>query len=149
MHKKVAFAKPIILSPRYQLARILTGITGLNYLLAAILLLFVPHWFFNNIAPFAPFNRHFIGDVGSFILPIAVGLIFVALKPHKYWAVFILGLWASVIHTTNHLYDDVFVYNASLNHMLQDALPNTLLSAFLISAYIFFRYEAINTKGKQ
>ena len=124
------------------LARVLTALVGLGNALAGLALLFAQQWFFDNVAPFAPFNRHFMGDIGAFNLPIGVGLLFAAYGPSKYFPLMVLGLWASTIHALNHLYDDVIV-ERSLEHFLRDGLPIALSALALVWAWWVLRKEVV------
>ncbi len=53
-------------SARLALAQAIILVAGLLYMLSGILLLAQPEWFFDNIGNFPPFNRHYMGDLGSF-----------------------------------------------------------------------------------
>jgi hypothetical protein len=59
-------------------------VTGLFYTLTGLLMLFIPGWFYDTIGHFPPFNRHFIGDLGTFILPMGLGLILAARAPFQH-----------------------------------------------------------------
>jgi len=109
-------------------------VAGLFYLLAALGLLFAPRWFFENIGHFPPFNRHYMGDTGAFLLPLALGLMVAARDPGRYRFLIGLGALASVIHTFNHLYDVAF---EGLTHgdWWLDLTPLFLLAIALIAAY--------------
>ena len=124
------------------LARILTALVGLGNVVAGLALLFAPQWFFATIAPFDPFNRHFLGDIGAFSLPIGVGLLYAAYSPGKHFPLLVLGLWASAIHAINHLYDDVIV-ERSLEHFLRDGLPIALAALALAWAWWGLRKEVM------
>lgn len=109
-------------------------VAGLFYLLAALGLLFAPQWFFENVGHFPPFNRHYMGDTGAFLLPLAVGLMVAARDPGRYRFLIGLGALASIIHTFNHLYDAAFE-GFTLGHWLLDLTPLVLLAIALIAAY--------------
>ncbi len=49
--------------------RNLLGVAALFYSVVGLALLFIPGWFFDHIGPFPPYNRHYEGDLGSFLLP--------------------------------------------------------------------------------
>lgn len=87
------------------LARALIALAGLADTLAGIALLLAPEWFFSAVGHFPPFNRHYLGDTGSFLLPIGVGLLVAARDPIRYRPILLLGLLASWLHTLNHAYD--------------------------------------------
>lgn len=122
------------------LARVITTLVGLGNVLAGLALLFAPQWFFTHIAPFDPYNRHFLGDIGAFNLPIGVGLIYGAYQPRQYWPVLVLGLWANGIHALNHLYDNLWL-DRSVEHFLRDGLPLLLAALALAWSYWILQKE--------
>jgi hypothetical protein len=61
--------------------QMVVGLAGVAYLLTGIALLFAPAWFFLAIGHFLPFNRHYEGDLGSFLLPLGIGLLVAARDP--------------------------------------------------------------------
>lgn len=87
------------------IGRLLIGLVGLFDAAAGAALLLTPRWFYDTLATFPPFNRHYAGDVGAFLLPIGVGLLVAALDPIRYRAVLVLALVASWIHAANHALD--------------------------------------------
>jgi len=89
------------------IVRILVVIVGLTDVVAGAALLFGPRWFFDNVGTFAPYNPHYLGDAGAFLLPVGAGLLFAAVNPRKYMALLVLGLAVSVLHFLNHLYGSV------------------------------------------
>lgn len=107
---------------------------GFFYLLAALALLFVPQWFFENVGHFPPYNRHYMGDTGAFLLPLATGLMVAARDPGRYRFLIAIGAIASVIHTFNHVYDAAFE-GMTHGHWLLDLTPLALLAVALIVAY--------------
>lgn len=126
-------------------ARIVVAVFGLFNALAGAALLLLPEWFFSNVAPFAPYNRHFMADIGAFNLPIGLGLLWAAYRPPQYFALLSLGLWANFIHVFNHFYDD-WVLEGSLNHVVKDGLPLLLSTLALLVAYLKIKGE-INGNG--
>jgi hypothetical protein len=123
------------------LARAVIALVGLGNGLAGLALLFAPQWFFQNIAPFDPYNRHFLGDIGAFNLPIGAGLIYAAYQPQRYWPLLVLGLWANAIHALNHLYDNLWL-DRSLEHFLRDGLPLSVAAVALVWAWWALRKGA-------
>jgi hypothetical protein len=89
------------------MVRILLVIVGLTDTIAGAALWLGPRWFFDNVGPFAPYNAHYLGDAGAFLLPVGVGLCFAAINPRRYMALLVLGLAVSVLHFLNHLYGSV------------------------------------------
>ena len=127
-----------------RLARAIIVLLGLGNALAGLTLLFAPQWFFTNIAPFEPFNRHFMGDIGAFNLPIGVGMIYAAFQP-RHHALIALGLAANAVHTLNHLYDSLWPLH-DLEHFLRDGLP--LLLSTLALGWAYLRFGKGEDNGK-
>jgi hypothetical protein len=94
---------------RSNFARAVTIASGLNYTFAGLALIFAPEWFFNNIGPYAPYNRHYMGDAGTFLLPLGIALLWAVTAPHRYRIVLIMNAGLSMMHALNHLYDDLIV----------------------------------------
>ena len=78
---------------------------GLTHTGAAAALLLAPEWFYATFGEFPPFNRHYAGDAGAFLLPIGLGLLVAARDPKRFRAIVVLGLGASWLHALNHGYD--------------------------------------------
>ena len=88
-----------------RIGQALIAIVGLADAAAGAALLLAPEWFYRTVGTFPPFNRHYAGDAGAFLLPIGIGLMFAARAPGRYRAVLLLGLGASWVHAANHGYD--------------------------------------------
>ena len=103
---------------------------GLFYMLVGLSMLFWPGWFYKTIGHFPPFNRHYIGDLGAFTLPLGLGLLLAARVPFQHR----LLLWAvgsaNLLHGLNHVYDSL-AGQMSLTHWLADTIP------LLLGAVIF------------
>jgi hypothetical protein len=96
------------------------------YGFAAVALLFFPQWFYNTLATFPPFNRHFMGDVGAFGLGIAALLFCAALEPKAHaWALCCAAL-IGFTHGANHVFDCV-LSGCTMQHFALDSLPHLLL----------------------
>ena len=76
---------------------------GLNSLLA-LTILFAPEFFYNTLANFAPFNRHFLGDIGAFMIGPSLALLFAAREPGKHRALIGAVVLSNLVHLANHLY---------------------------------------------
>ncbi|RIK43803.1 MAG: hypothetical protein DCC55_04460 [Chloroflexi bacterium] len=83
------------------------AIAGAFYTFVGLTQLFAPVWFFTTIGPYPPFNRHYLGDLGAFTLPMGIALLIAARNPiqHRLFIGFVAG--GSLIHSFNHLYDDL------------------------------------------
>ena len=88
-----------------RIGQLLIALIGLVDAIAGAALLFAPQWFYDTLATFPPFNRHYAGDVGAFLLPIGLGILVAARDPIRYRAILLLGLSASWIHAANHALD--------------------------------------------
>ena len=97
--------------PYWIFAQIVVGFAGVVYLLTGIALLFAPTWFFLAIGHFVPFNRHYEGDLGAFLLPLGIGLLVAARDPARnIWVIRVAAL-GSLLHVCNHIYDALFISN--------------------------------------
>jgi hypothetical protein len=83
------------------------AIAGIFYTFVGVTQLVAPAWFFTNVGPYPPFNRHYMGDLGSFTLPMGIALLIAARHPfqHRLFIGFVAA--GSLIHSLNHLYDDL------------------------------------------
>lgn len=115
--------------------RALLFVAGLSYLLVGIAMFAAPRWFFETIGPHGPFNRHYVGDIAAFVLPLGVGLMLAAGHPGQWQNVIGLGALASVLHALNHTYDAI-THHAPLEHWLVDTLPLLCLGLLLTFIYL-------------
>ena len=111
--------------------QIVVGLAGVFYLLTGIALLFAPVWFFQTIGHFLPFNRHYEGDLGSFLLPLGMGLLVAVRAPGKHiWVIRVAAL-GSLLHVGNHIFD-ALTGSASLNTWLLQIVPLFVLALVLM-----------------
>ncbi len=87
------------------IGRLLVGSVGLVTTFAAAALLLAPEWAYEAFGQFPPYNRHYSGDLGAFMLPVGVSLLIVASHPVRWRGLLLLGLAASWLHALNHAYD--------------------------------------------
>ena len=116
-----------------RLAQIVVAVAGIFNLLTGVALLFAPVWFFQHIGTFGPYNRHYEGDLGAFLLALGLGLLFAARSPSRYGLVVWVGAMGSLIHACNHIYDAV-IAGASLGDWLAQPVPLFVLAFLLIWA---------------
>ena len=116
-----------------RLAQIIVAVAGLFNVLTALALLFAPVWFFQHIGTFGPFNRHYEGDLGSFLLALGIGLLFAARSPSRYGLVVWVAAIGSLLHACNHIYD-ALIAGASLGQWLAQPVPLLALAVLLIWA---------------
>ena len=107
---------------------------GVGYLLIWLALILAPQWFFDNIGPFAPFNRHYEGDLGTFILPTGLGLLVAARQPARHRLFLAVAAVASLLHAVNHLYEAV-TGTTPPGRVLQDTGPLIALGLLLLAAW--------------
>jgi len=109
-------------------------LNGLNYLLVSLALIFAPQWFFDNIGNFPPFNRHYSGDLGAFLLPLGAGLLLAIRNPSKHVGLIGVAALASGLHVANHLYDD-FAHGVLTLQLFTNTVPLFVLAVMLGVAY--------------
>lgn len=90
-----------------QIIQAIVVLGGLFYLVTGALLLFAPEWFFLNVGTYPPFNRHYTGDLGAFLLPLGIALLVGARNPNQHRLLIGYAAAGSLVHTLNHLYDDL------------------------------------------
>ena len=110
---------------------------GLFYILAGVALLVAPVWFLETVGPFAPFNRHYMGDAGSFSLALGVGLLLASRDPLRNRVMLIAGLVGTLIHTVNHAYGDLVLAELSPSATIRDLVPLVIFAVLLVVAYLF------------
>lgn len=93
------------MKPGFVRAALVAG--GLLYLITGLALLFAPQWFFDNVGTYPPFNRHYAGDVGSFLLPLGVALVWASRNPAQHRSLIAFAAAGSAVHAANHLVDDL------------------------------------------
>ena len=113
---------------------VVLGIAGIGYTLTGLALLLVPLWFFDNIGPFAPYNRHYEGDLGTFLLPIGLGLLYVARGPARHRVFLLVVAIASLLHAGNHIYEAI-AGNTPAARVLQDTGPLVALGLLVLAGW--------------
>ena len=109
-------------------------VNGLNYLFVGLALIFVPRWFFDTIGNFPPFNRHYSGDLGTFLLPLGIGLLWAARDPARHLGLIGVALAGGWLHVLNHLSDDLTA--AALSpQFFTNTLPLLTLAVLFSAAY--------------
>ncbi|HLF27119.1 MAG TPA: hypothetical protein VJG32_12340 [Anaerolineae bacterium] len=125
-------------SSRPTFVQIAVAIAGAVYLFTGVFLMFAPAWFFDTFGKFPPFNRHYMGDLGSFLLPLGIGLLVAAGEPRRYRGLIGVAAVGSLIHAGNHLYADLTAGQIP-PYFLQTTLPLLVLASLLIVAWIGLR----------
>lgn len=119
---------------RLSWAQIVVALGGLAYILTGLAMLFAPVWFFEHIGYFPPFNRHFLGDLGAFILPLGIALLWAARQPAAHRLTIGLAAAASLLHALNHAFDD-WTAGLPLEHWFGQTIPLMLFAVVLLVAY--------------
>jgi hypothetical protein len=116
-------------------------LAGWFNLLTGLALLFAPVWFYENIGNFPPYNRHFLGDAGAFLLPWGIGLLWAARRPAAHRPLIGLAALASLIHAVNHAYDD-WLAASPLPHWFSETIPLLLFAVLLSFIYWQVKLDA-------
>lgn len=114
--------------------QILLLLTGLFYAFSGLALLFAPAAFYETIGHFPPFNQHYMGDLGAFLLPLGLGLLVVMRDPAGNRTYLLVTAIASLLHALNHAYYDWQV-GSSLTHWLSETIPLITLAILIFIAY--------------
>jgi hypothetical protein len=115
-------------------ARSIAVSVGVAYLVAALTLLLAQDWFFNNIGNYPPYNRHYMGDAGSFVSVLALMLLWATRDLVRHWAMILLAGVGSLLHATNHIIED-FITNPSVASITSNILLFVLAFALLLAAW--------------
>ncbi|MEZ4867165.1 MAG: hypothetical protein R3C14_37925 [Caldilineaceae bacterium] len=105
---------------------------GLSLMLPALTLLVTPGWFYNALADFPPFNRHFMGDAGAFSLALGIGILLAIRNPAAHRNVIGITALGNTVHVFNHLYDDLIIDGGNIDHLMTNTVPLILLSLLLV-----------------
>jgi hypothetical protein len=117
-------------------SRLIQGIVafgGLFNTVVGLMLIFTPVWFFENVGHFPPFNRHYMGDAGTFVLGYGIGLLLAARDPQRHALMIFAAALASMLHTVNHIYD-ASLGGEPLLHWLIDVGPLAIFTVAMLAA---------------
>ena len=115
-------------------ARSIAVAVGVSYL-AALALLLAQDWFFNNtFGNYPPYNRHYMGDAGSFVSVVGLMLLWAARDLARHWAMILLAGVGSLVHAANHVIED-FISNPSNASVANNVLLFVLAFAMLLAAW--------------
>ena len=106
---------------------------GLLYLLTGLALLFAPEWFYTNIGDYPPFNRHYAGDLGAFLLPLGLALLWASRHPAQHRGLIAFAAAGSLLHGLNHIYDDLVLQSPNLD--LFTPISLLIFGGLLVVAY--------------
>jgi len=115
---------------RSSLEQVLVGFVGIVHLLTGAGTLLTPVWFFQNIGTFAPYNRHYEGDLGAFQLGLGAALLLAARRPVRQRLLIGAAALGNLAHALNHTYDALIIH-APLGYWLRDTAPLYLFTAVI------------------
>ncbi len=125
----------------HKIIQLIVVLGGLAYALAGAALLLAPAWFFQYIGHFPPYNQHYEGDLGSFLLALGVGLLFAASDPARHRLIVRIAALGSLLHAGNHIYA-ALLKTAPPDEWTREIAP-LLIFAALLTAISFYRGNAI------
>jgi hypothetical protein len=120
--------------PAFVRATLIGG--GVLYVFSGVTLLFAPVWFLERVGTFPPFNRHYMGDAGSFVLALGIGLLVAARDPIRQRILIAIGLVGTLLHTANHAYGDLVLAELPPAEIARDLLPLAVYAGLLVIAYV-------------
>ncbi len=120
----------------HRIVQIIVALSGLVYALTGATLLLAPALFFQYIGHFPPYNQHYEGDLGSFLLALGVGLLFAASDPARYRLVVRMAAIGSLLHVGNHIYD-ALLKTAPPDEWTREIVP-LLAFAVLLTVLSFY-----------
>lgn len=122
-----------------RIGQALIALVGVADTAAGAALLLAPEWFYETIGTFPPFNRHYAGDAGAFLLPIGLGLLFAAREPSRYRPILVLALGASWLHASNHAYDAFLHAGVGAASLLDVANVSGMAIALSVGTWLTWR----------
>jgi uncharacterized membrane protein len=78
---------------------------GLFFLVSGIWAFVAPHSFYDQLAPFPPYNRHFLHDVGAFQIGIGVALLLAACWDDARFVAMAGAAAGAAVHLVSHIVD--------------------------------------------
>ena len=116
---------------RARLVQVAVAVSGVVYTATGAALLFAPRWFFEELGDFPPYNRHYSGDAGSFLLPLGLALLLAAERPSAHRLFLGFAAVASVVHAGNHVYDLTLGRES-----VEDLIPVILSAVVIVLAFV-------------
>jgi uncharacterized membrane protein len=95
-------------------------LAGVFFLVPGIWAFVAPHSFYDQLAPFPPYNRHLLHDIGAFQIGIGVALLLALRLNDARFVAFAGAAAGATVHVLSHFVDhdlggkdtDVFVFGA-------------------------------------
>jgi hypothetical protein len=88
-----------------RLLRLLIGLAALATIAPGLFAMLAPETFFNAVALYPPYNRHFIHDIGAFMLGLGAGLAFALVLTDALLVGLAANAVGAVAHFISHLVD--------------------------------------------
>ena len=111
-------------------------LAGLVFLLSGMAGLLQPEWFYENLAPFGPYNRIAAGLAGSLLLPLGVVTIIASQNPMTNRLVIGMGASAAVLMVLNAWYGGATGEFQTVDHTL---LITGMIGLALAMMWVFFQ----------
>lgn len=111
---------------------------GAFYLLTALTQLFAPQWFFDNLGTFPPYNRHYVGDLGAYLLPLGVALLLAIRNPAQHRSLIGFAAAGTFVHALNHAYEDIQLGSA-FPTWFAATIPLLVYGLVLAGAYVIMK----------
>jgi uncharacterized membrane protein len=123
-------------------ARVLAAIVGVFYTVTGMWSFFVSTNFYSTVADFAPYNLHFLHDVGAFQVGLGVVLLAAAAMDRGLVPALIGVLAGSLLHLAAHLLDIRLG-----GHPTTDLPALTLIAVVLaVALYLELRHPGARTQ---
>ena len=129
----------------HRIIQLIVVLSGLAYALAGAALLLAPAWFYQYIGHFPPYNQHYEGDLGSFLLALGVGLLFAVSDPARYRLVVRIAALGSLLHVSNHIYA-ALLKTAPPDEWTREIIP-LLIFAVLLTVISLYRGKSVLKRG--
>jgi hypothetical protein len=112
-------------------ARVVAVLAGIGFGASGLWALVAPESFFDALAPFDPFNQHFLQDIGSFLFGLGAVLLLASVPARTdALAVALLGVGiGSLAHTVSHVIGIDLGGHPAIDLPLLSALTAVLIAA--------------------
>lgn len=120
--------------PRFRLEQLFLAVFGISLVATGLVMLLSPYWFFQHIGRYPPFNSHYAGDAGAFILGWGLALLLAARDPVRYRSLIAIGGVANLLHALNHIWDAL--QGRAPMHWSLDVLPLAVAPVLFAIVYI-------------
>ncbi|HYM16691.1 MAG TPA: hypothetical protein VEZ14_14145 [Dehalococcoidia bacterium] len=87
-------------------SNVILGIAGLFFLLPGLWAMAAPHAFYDQLAPFPPYNRHLLHDIGAFQIGIGAALLLSLRWADAKFVALAAASAGAVAHLASHVVDN-------------------------------------------